>query len=95
MPRHLLQLKEPTKRASAHSHRPAKVAKASNPTTAGGSEAGMLSLDGRASRTLKTLEAAIPQAKEKINEVSFNDLPHLPQSATQMKAFRAERLETE
>jgi hypothetical protein len=52
----------------------------------------MLSLDGRASRTLKTLEAAIPQAKEKINEVAFNDLP---QSATQMKAFRAERLETE
>ena len=92
MPRHPLQLKEPTKRASAHSHRPAKVAKASNPTTAGGSEAGMLSLDGRASRTLKTLEAAIPQAKEKINEVSFNDVP---QSATQMKAFRAERLETE
>ena len=80
-------VKEPTKRASAQSHRPAKVAKVSNPTTAGGSEAGMLSLDGRASRTLKTLEAAIQQAKEKISEVSFNDLP---QSATQMKAFRAE-----
>ena len=80
-------VKEPTKRASAQSHRPAKVAKVSNLTTAGGSEAGMLSLDGRASRTLKTLEAAIQQAKEKISEVSFNDLP---QSATQMKAFRAE-----
>lgn len=80
-------VKEPTKRPGALLDKPAKVAKVSNPTTAGGAEAGMLSLDGRASRTLKTLEAAIQQAKEKINEVSLNDLP---QSATQMKAFRAQ-----
>ena len=48
---------------------------------------GMLSLDGRANRTLKTLEAAIRESKEKMNEVSFNDPP---QSATQLKSFRAE-----
>ena len=48
---------------------------------------GMLSLDGRANRTLKTLEAAIRESEEKMNEVSFNDPP---QSATQLKSFRAE-----
>ena len=48
---------------------------------------GMLSLDGRANRTLKTLEAAVSDAKQKLAEVSFDDKP---QSTTQMKEFRLE-----
>ena len=51
---------------------------------------GMLSLDGRANRTLKTLEAAISDAKQKLAEVSFDDKP---QSTTQMKEFRSKAAE--
>ena len=65
--------------------------KVSNPVaTAGPEGAGMLSLDGRANRTLKTLESAIQQAKEALGQVSFKDPL---QSSTQMKAFRSEASE--
>lgn len=36
---------------------------------------GMLSLDGRASRTLKSLETAIEQAQESISKVNYDDQP--------------------
>ena len=47
----------------------------------------MLSLDGRANRTLKTLEAALAHAKEQLAQVSFDDKP---QSTTQLREFRLE-----
>ncbi|CAK9084808.1 Uncharacterized protein SCF082_LOCUS40216 [Durusdinium trenchii] len=48
---------------------------------------GMLSLDGRASRTLKSLETAIEQAQESISKVNYDDQPL---STSQLKDFKAE-----
>ena len=47
----------------------------------------MLSLDGRASRTLKSLETAIEQAQESISKVNYDDQPL---STSQLKDFKAE-----
>ena len=82
----------PSKPVSAEKgSKTAKESKVSNPVaTAGQEPAGMLSLDGRANRTLKSLESAIQQASDAIGEVSLKDPPH---SSTQMKAFRSEAAE--